>query len=95
MPSRFRVCVNAVHNLGMALVRSSTCGPIDVAYVGVGVPLPQVTLTLAHPKQSPSVNDSDAVVCCVQLEDTCEEVVLLHPPRKWVVPLCWGVVKRY
>ena len=57
------------------------------------------TLALAHPNPSTSVNeleDPGAIEGSVQLVESLSaseglvEVVLLHPPRKWVVLLCWG-----
>ena len=82
-------------------------GPIDVTYVGTAVPPPLVTfdlyhapptLTLAHPNPSTSVNDHGPIEGSVRLEGSlsacegCVQMVLLHPPRKWVVSLRsgWG-----
>ena len=74
-----RACVNAVYNLGTALVRLSeavVC-PIDV---GVGVSLLQVTFDLSNPNPSPLVNDPGAIAGSVPLEDSLSGLVIVW---KW------------
>ena len=69
---------------------------------GVGRALPLVIFdlppTLTHPNPCPSVNEhedpgaiADSVQMCMWRVGSCVQVVLLHSPRKWVVPLFWGV----
>ena len=48
-----------------------------MAYVGVGMPLLLVTPSIPNPLAG---------------SEDCVQVVLPHPPRKWVLPLCWAVL---
>ena len=79
--------------------RRDACGGVPLLWVTVVLCHAPLILTLAHYNPSPLVNELEnpgVITCSVKMAcplgrvvDDCVEVVLLHPPRNWVVPLHW------